>query len=328
MENRSIEHPVILYILKHWIINICTSIIICVGIFIYVFFYAKKEYTSKTTVIPNAANFSQGLSGQLSALSSLAGVNLATSSGQSQEMFRGILTSQSLLVTVLFDTFDVDINNIDRTGRLIDFLELNAQNSVDSIENAIKMMNEKVIDISIDNDNDILSLSITLCDPLLSSEVANRMIIILDDIVQNRVQKEYHEQLNYLQKRLIETENDMTVSEENLKRFLEKVKNYTEPKNQIEELRLRRALELQTVIYTELHKQMETFIIQNMINLSHVKVLDKAIPPFRKSRPKRVLLLISLGMLEVCCQIGLNAGVLMIRRFKRDYARQKSALEC
>jgi len=283
-----------------------------------VFFIAKKQYTTNVTIIPNAATFSQGLSAQFGGLAGLTGFDLSNNSGQSQEMFRGIITSRSLLSNILYDTYTIEIEDEKQTKRLIDFIDLNAVDRSDSLEKALKMMNDQVINISIDVDNNILDLSITLMNPELAAEVANRMVHVLDDIVQNRVQKEYKEQLTYLQRRLIETENNMTVSENNLERFLEKVKNYSEPKNQIEELRLRRALELQTVIYTELNKQMETFILQNMINLSHIKVLDKAIPPFRKSRPKRILLTISLGLLWMCAQVGINAVVVYGKHIKTD----------
>ncbi len=317
MENNKI-HPVISFIIKHWITNILICLIMGIFILIYVFIIAEKQYTANVTIIPNAATFSQGLSAQLGALAGLTGFDLSSNSGQSQEMFRGILTSRLLLENILYDKYTIEIDGEQKTERLIDFVDLKAIDHSDSLEKALKMMKEEVINISIDVDNNILDLAITLNHPMLSAAVANRMIEVLDDIVQNRVQKEFKEQLAYLQKRLMETENNMTISEGNLERFLEKIKNYSEPKNQVEELRLKRDLELQTVIYTELNKQMETFILQNMINLSHIKVLDEAIPPFKKSRPKRILLTISLGLLWVCVQVGINAFIVYGQQIKND----------
>jgi uncharacterized protein involved in exopolysaccharide biosynthesis len=328
MEDNTIKHPLIIYILKHWLINLILFLLLDTAIFIKIFFYTDKKYTANVSVIPSAANFSQGLANQLGAIAGLAGLNMPSASGQSQEMFRGILLSNRVLETVLFDTFTTKQNSLAEQTLLIRLLKLKAISASDSLEKGLKEMRNKVISIDINPDNDILILHVTLGSPYVAAEVANEMVALLDDIVQNQVQKEYRQQLSYLNNRISETEINLKLAEDNLQQFLERIRNIKEPRNQIEEIRHRREVELQTVIYTELQKQKETYILQNMINLSSIKVLDKAVPPFRKSRPKRLLLLISLGMLEVCCQIGFNAGILMIRKVKRDYTRQKSVLEC
>lgn len=327
MTENEIKHPLLIYILKHWLINLFLHLLLGAAIFIKVFYYTDKEYTASVSVIPSAANFSQGLANQLGAIAGLAGINMPLASGQSQEMFRGILLSRRLLETVLFDTFATGINSTPEQAILIGNLKLKAINTSDSLEKALKELKQKVINIDINPDNDILSLQVTLRNPLLAADVANQMVAILNDIVQNQVQKEYREQLAYLNNRIAETEVNLKLAENNLQQFLERIRNLKEPRNQIEEIRHRREIELQTAIYTELQKQKETFILQNMINLSPIKVLDKAIPPFKKSRPKRLLLMISLGMLAAFCQVGLNGSILMLRKLKRDYTRQKSALE-
>jgi hypothetical protein len=89
------------------------------GIFIliYVFIIAEKQYTANVTIIPNAATFSQGLSAQLGALAGLTGFDLSSNSGQSQEMFRGILTSRLLLENILYDKYTIEIDGEQKTER-------------------------------------------------------------------------------------------------------------------------------------------------------------------------------------------------------------------
>jgi uncharacterized protein involved in exopolysaccharide biosynthesis len=82
---------------------------------------------------------------------------------------------------------------------------------------------------------------------------------------------------------------------------------------------LRRNLEIQTQLLIEFRKQLEIFIADNMVNLADIKVLDNAYPPYRKSRPKRLLLLITFIFLAMFVQIGINASVLMYRNFKLDF---------
>jgi len=327
MEPTEIKYPLLIFILKHWLINLILVLALYAAIIVKVFYYTDKEYTAQVSLIPSAANFSQGLSSQLGAIAGLAGLNFPLASGQSQEMYRGILSSRQVLEMVLFDTFAVMSNPQLDTAILVRNLKIKAVNASDSLEKALKKMRNKVINIEINPDNDILTMQVTLYDPLMAAAVANQMVAILDSIVKTQVQKEYREQLLYLNNRISETEVNLKKAENNLQTFLERSRNLKDPRSQVEEIRHRREIELQTAIYTELQKQKEIFILQNMVNISPVKVLDKAVPPFKKSRPKRALLLISLGLLAIFIQVGLNGSILIVRKIRRDYQKQSSVLD-
>jgi uncharacterized protein involved in exopolysaccharide biosynthesis len=82
---------------------------------------------------------------------------------------------------------------------------------------------------------------------------------------------------------------------------------------------LRRNLEIQTQLLIEFRKQLEIFIADNMVNLADIKVLDQAYPPYRKSRPKRILFLITFFILAGIVHMGINAGILIWRNFKSDF---------
>ena len=310
------DYPLFVYLFKHWVINITIFFLLLGILFVKVFYYTDKEYTASISLIPSAATFSQNISNQLGAIAGLAGIQIPLSSGQSQEMYRGILISRHLLEKVLFDTFPSSADPMLDTALLINNLKINAINARDSLEKALKKMRKKVINIDIDPDNDILTLGITLYDPLIAAEVANKMVTILDTIVRTQVQKEYQEQLMYLNNRISETEINLKFAEANLQTFLERVRNLEIPQNKINELRHKREIELQSAIYTELQKQKELFILQNMVNLSPVKILDKAIPPYKKSRPKRALLLVSFAFLFGFIQLGVNASIIIFRRYR------------
>jgi len=325
MEEKA-KYPVLAFILRFWKINFITLMLVSIGIIIYVFFIAEKKYTADVTIIPSAANFSSGLGGNLGSLAGIAGFDLSMSSGQSQEMYEGILTSRQLIKRILFDKYII----IDESGKnneiqLIDYLDIESETDLEKFGKALEYFNQEVISIGIDVENNILSLSVTLPDPKLASDVANKMIEILDDIVQNKVQKEYHEQYIYLTKRIEETQDSIFAAERDLEKFLEEMSGFIEPKSQIKEIRYKRNLEIQTVIYTELVKQKEMFILQNMINLNPVKVMDYAITPYKKSRPKRILLTLSLGFLWFCAQIGLNASIVYSRQIKSDLTSNSSS---
>ncbi|MCG2715783.1 MAG: hypothetical protein L6422_05785 [Candidatus Marinimicrobia bacterium] len=312
------KYPVVATILRYWILNLIILVSAGISIIFVVFFVIEKEYTANVSILPSAANFATGVNGKISALAGMAGLDLPMASGQSQEMYMGIIVSRRLLRELLYSRFTVNDLEGTKEGRLIDLVDVEGKNESEIFGKALKKMREEVISIGLDPDNNILNLSITLKNPELSAAVANQMVEILDKIVQNQVQKEYYEQYEYLKKRIQEIQDSIKVAEVNLEVFLEKITNIIAPKNQIEELRLRRNMEIQTTIFTELTKQKEMFILQNMINLSHIKILDHAIPPYRKSRPKRIMMTISLGFLWFCFQVGVNASSVIGKRIKAD----------
>ncbi|MGC9364408.1 MAG: GNVR domain-containing protein [Fidelibacterota bacterium] len=322
------RYPILTYIILHWKLNFTVVMLAWIGIILYVFLVAEKKYTADISIIPSAASFSSRLAGgNLSSLAGLTGLDLSTSSGQSQEMYEGILNSRQLLRRILYDTYDV----IDGAGHkikknLIDYLEIKSEDDLEKFGKALKYFKEEVIYIGIDPESNILSLAVTLPDPYLAAEVANRMVTVLDDIVRNQVQKEYHEQYEYLTSRITQTQDSILAAEKDLEKFLEKMSAIMEPSTQIKEIRYRRNLEIHTAIYTELAKQKEMFVLQNMVNLNPVKVLDQAIPPYKKSRPKRILLTISLGFLWLCAQVGINASIVYSKKIKSDLTSNISSL--
>ena len=179
-------------------------------------------------------------------------------------------------------------------------------------------MREGVLVVNIDQDNNILYLDITTENPFLSAAVANKVIEILNEIVKTQVQKEYRQKLVYLEDRLSGIEDSLVISEKELMIFLETNIDPTIPAFQVEQLRLQRNLRLQTELLIEFRKQLEIFIADNMVNLADIKVLDQAYPPYRKSRPKRALLLIALTMLAGFVQLGVNVSIVLLQKFKSE----------
>ncbi|MEL6820380.1 MAG: GNVR domain-containing protein, partial [Calditrichota bacterium] len=95
-------------------------------------------------------------------------------------------------------------------------------------------------------------------------------------------------------------------------------RDITLPQFQVDRIRAQRKLELQTAIYVEMRKQMELVKLDNYLRLTPIKVLDEAFPPWRKSRPKRALLLISIGLLLGLVQLGINYLFYLYPQVKRS----------
>ena len=314
------KYPFLSYIYQRRKLNISIFIIY---IFLFtgiVFLLMPLEYTSGVSILPSAANFSEGLVGKLGGLGKIAGLDLGGGSlARSQEMYMGIIYSKRLLDEVVEHPYVFKEDDKEINTNLIDYFEIEEEDNREVIEKVLKKMREDVVVVDIDPDNDILYLDVTTENPFLSAQVANKTIEILNEIVRTEVYKEYRQKLGYLEIRLTEIGDSLKIAENELKFFLETNTDPTLPSFQVEQIRLKRNLQIQTELLIEFRKQLEIFIADNMINLADIKVLDEAYPPYRKSRPKRALLLISFVLLAMFLQVGVNGFVVVLKNFKKDF---------
>ncbi len=308
--------PILKVLYHHKKLNISIFLFYIIASLLIVLFVFKKQYTSVVSIIPSAASFaSGGIGGQLGALSDLAGLNFGGASAQSQEMYMGIINSRKLLDSAIIKEFTIMEKGETLKKNYIGFLEIEGNSEIEIIEKALKAIREETIYIDIDTDNGILYLSVTTPFSDYSAQLANYITKRLNELVQTEVQSEYRYQLNYLKEKINEVNDSLKTVERELELFLESNTDPTTPQFQVEQIRLRRNLEIQTGIFIELRKQQEIFILENMVNLSDIKVLDSAKPSFKKSRPKRSLLLISFVLIAVFLHIGFVGGRLILKNF-------------
>ena len=81
--------------------------------------------------------------------------------------------------------------------------------------------------------------------------------------------------ITFLSTRLYQIENELNTSEENLKLFLDKNKNYSSPELQIEYLRLKRYVEINSALLKTITSQLEVAKVQKLDNIPDVVILDE-----------------------------------------------------
>jgi uncharacterized protein involved in exopolysaccharide biosynthesis len=314
------KYPFLGFILKHWKKNLYVGIIYTILLIVIVFFIIPLEYTSGVSILPSAASFSQGMLGNLGNLGKIAGIDVgAGSKAQSQEIYMGIIFSRLLLDQVIYHQYEFEEDRELRKQNLVEYFELDDLEQREISEKMLKAMREGVVAVNISQDNDILYLDVTTENPFLSAAVADKIVEILNNIVKTEVQKEYRQKLTYLEDRLNGIEDSLVIAEKELMLFLETNTDPTVPAFQVKQLRLQRNLRLQAELLIEFRKQLEIFIADNMVNLADIKVLDQAYPPYRKSRPKRALLLIALTMLVGFVHLGVNVSIVILQKFKNEF---------
>lgn len=81
--------------------------------------------------------------------------------------------------------------------------------------------------------------------------------------------------VTFLSTRLYQIENELNTSEENLKLFLDNNKNYSSPELQIEYLRLKRYVEINSALLKTITSQLEVAKLQKLDNIPDVVILDE-----------------------------------------------------
>ncbi len=273
---------------------------------IIIFFVLEKKYTANVTILPQTSDIFSQLGSGVSALSGLFGLEMGSGSFKSQEMYQEIIHSRSLQSRLLKTEFEVTKDGQKQKMTLLKFLEIKGDSPREIWEKAFKKLEDDVIYTKINSESNILDLKVTLKDPFLAAKVANTIVEYLKEIVKNRLENDFVTQMQYLQKRITTVSDSLKIVEQDLQRFLERTRDLNRPQNVVKQMRLKRMITEKSTIYAELKKQQEIMVLMNVTNLYPVKVLDKAIVPYKKSRPRRALLLIFFGLLILMVQLFVN----------------------
>ena len=260
-------------------------------------FLFNKLYTSEISLYPAKKDLMQGL-GQFQSLA----MNLGMNSAKNDQDFNipDVVKSRLIANKVI----NQDWNTKSGTQiSLIDLWGMNQptwfgiinSNKVDSgftKEKAIKKFNDR-ISVTEDRLSGLIKISANLEDPLVASEVAN----YIGDQVQFYIQKENSAQSTkekvFISERLSIVKEELELSESQLKDFKERNRGYEDsPELFMLFSRFFREVEVKKEVYLTLQQQLELARIEEVKQSPILHILDHAVPPTKKSSPKRILFLV------------------------------------
>ena len=163
-------------------------------------------------------------------------------------------------------------------------------------EKAIGKFSEHV-EVIEDRLTGLITIIVTLEDPIISSSVAN----FIGNQVQLYIQKENSAQSTkekiFISDRLLIVKNELEASELELKIFKERNRNYEDsPELFMVFSRIFREVEAKKQVYLTLQQQLELSRIEEVKQTSILHILDHATPPSKKSSPQRHLFFISFAI--------------------------------
>ncbi len=231
---------------------------------IIIAFTSQVIYRSETLLAPaNQEGEASGLSalaGQFGGLASMAGINIG--GGGNIETALATLKSRRFIVSFINKNELLPIlfeNMYDAESNTWTTKDNTPPSDWDSYE----VFKEEIFKVSQDKKTGLVTLSIDLSDPTLGEKWANQLPLEINNFLRTKAQLEAEKNLEYLKEQLAET----------------------------------KVLEIQQSLYSLIESETKNAMLANAKEEYAFKIIDPAVVPERKIRPRRGLIIIASGML-------------------------------
>lgn len=247
-----------------------------------------KTWTATTSFVPEQVLGTNNVSilSALGGLGSLLGDGGGASAlaklreGPSTEFFADVLTSTELMTAALRTEF-ADPTTPGTTHQLIDLLDVNGPTPERRFGNALRKFKRRV-KVLISRKSNIVNLSVTLGDPVLSASVANRMLALLNTFNLERRQRASTEQRRFAEFRLRTARAELDSVELAKQAFLDANRNYYESTRLLAIYeQIDRAVRVKEGILIGLTKTFEESRVAEVRDTPLLTVVDTATPPDR-----------------------------------------------
>lgn len=246
------------------------------------------QYTARVVLLPSGK---QDKLGVLSGLASSMGFDLSgTASGleSSSLLYPDILKSRIIGEAILIHTYRYTEGKKPTEKTL--YAYLNAKD----MERGLKKL-AKRRGIEMDVKTGIITLEMTTGNRELSALAANQYTAELERYNRERRKTQAFNNQQNIERRLDSVKTELAASEEALEAFLEKNRDFAlsdDPELNRRLTELKREVLIKSETYATLTQQHELAKIETEREIPIVQVLDVAVPPVKKSAPKRTVIVL------------------------------------
>lgn len=263
----------------------------------------SETFKSSVTILPESGGGRMSSLGGLSDLAALAGVNVPSEASLTK-LYPSIIKSEAVLQKVILKKYQTKKNK--DSLNLIQIWEIEAPTFQKSYEAALKTIREE-LKVNLDNKTSLLTLEIETEDAQLSADILNYIVGQLDNFIQTKKTSSAGNQKVFVEGRLIEVKEELTIAENRLKDFREQNRMIvTSPELLLQQERLLREVIINTTIYTELKKQFEVAKIEEVKDIPIINVMDKARANANRESPKRSIIVLSTFFISLLCAVGIQ----------------------
>lgn len=179
---------------------------------------------------------------------------------------------------------------------------------------------KKRIGVSIGKNPGTINVTVSMPDPLLAADVANKVSQLLSDYIIDYRTDKARVDLIFVEARLAEAKERFEVAQERLALFRDASHGRQTAMAQTEEQRLQSEYDLTFNVYNTLSRQMEEARLKVQEETPVIKIIEPALVPQEKSAPKRKLIMIVCVFLGGFVGLGIVLGALVAGRVKGQFA--------
>ncbi|MBA65347.1 MAG: hypothetical protein CMG55_06075 [Candidatus Marinimicrobia bacterium] len=265
---------------------IIVPIIIIIFSIINIQFYTKPIYVSTSKIVSSGASNS-GVS-QAVGLAAQFGISLGGSQSGPKWIYSEMVNSRDIAKKMLARTINIEKNQKPRS--LYEIILKENINNTDK-EKLDFMAYEALMDmieISEDQRTGIITLNVKSYDKHLAYQLNKIIIEELDNH-----QREYNSSLtargrNFIEERIIQTEKELNLAEEDLKKFRESNRRIeNSPGLLLDQQRLDREVLVLTGVFTTLKQQLETTKIEQVKESDYVIIINPPNIPLYYTSPRK-----------------------------------------
>lgn len=263
------------------------------------------RYTAVTTILPPQTSDS----GSLSSMTDIRGLAADFLPGPTDvfvKVYPEIAVSRYTLTRVLTSPYG--------SGTVLDALDAASWGDLEA-EDALEALEKNIVIASVDLKSDVVSITATTPDPGLSAAVANAVVTYMSDFITHQFKTAATSQRIMIEERLDEVADTLRIAENRLLDFRENNRSTAlSPALKTAELRLVRNVDLQSTLFVELSRQLELAKISEIQVKPVLNILDRAVPPAKKSWPPRRKLVMVTTVAGMCLAL---VGVYIQDRLNR-----------
>lgn len=276
-------------------------------------------FTATATFVPESEEQGMGLPGGLAGLAAQFGLAFPGGGSGGPAFYADVLQSRTVLDHVLLTRFPDPRSEVPGdSAPLIDIINVPGEELVERLEKGRRRLG-RALSIGVDEETFIVSVSVeTKRYRALAAAVANRFVDLLSEFNTETRQSNARVRRDFIEERMHQAELELAQAEEVLKDFLEANRQFRgSPELTFEYERLQRQVTIKQEVYTTLRRSYEEARIQEVNDTPVVTVIDRAVPPIRKSSPKR--------RLNVILAFFLGGVLSVVGAFGQEYAERARA---
>jgi len=260
--------------------------VVAIGAIVYVLL-AEPQYEASVKLYKKTAK--EGTSSRLQGLAAQFGMGGAIG-GTSEFNIKDLMASRRLNKKIIYK--DWENEKFNEPVNLIEYWEIEGETKEQKFLSAYNSLKNKIT-VNKDEETQLITITVMMGEAQLAADIGNYLTTLIEEYVQNEQKTTTKQNLQYIEKRLETVKNELRKAENELKQFRERNRVISEsPQLQMEMGRLQRKVTIKQEVYLTLQKEREMAEIELVKETPVINVLDDAIKPEQRAKPKRKLIVI------------------------------------